>query len=143
MIPSNSLFPHSIAQFIPVIVACSLITSLPISDSYAMSQKLDESSTTHPYRPAKWNENSDPEADAELALENNDHRLLAFALRATQIPGIEADQVNAYSEHCGIRFMKKFGDVIRSDDDLERMKQAREYALRYNAAILSKCNLSK
>jgi hypothetical protein len=131
------------AQFILVIAACALLTSLPASDSYAMSQKLDEEPTKHPYKPAKWNENSDPEADAKLALENNDHRLLAFALRVTQIPGIEADQVNAYNEHCGIRFMKNFGDVIRSSDDLVRMKQAREYALRYNATIMSKCNLSK
>ena len=81
----------------------------------------------------------DAETDAQNAIENHDFRLLAFATRITIVPGINREQLGLYRENCGLRFMKGFGDVVYSDNQLEKMKQARAYALRYNQHISSHC----
>ena len=143
MIPSNVLIPQSMRRFFHYFIGFMLIAIMTIDNGHAMSEYADEPSSTNPYLPSEWHENANPEVDAALALDNNDHRLLAFALRATNIPGIKPEQIKAYSEHCGLRFLKNFGDVIHSEEELNKMKQAREYALRYNAMITSKCNLSE
>lgn len=114
--------------------------SIIITGSHAMGQKQ---APTVPYQPASWNENSDPEADATFALDNNDYRLLAFAFRATNVPGILPERVDAYSKNCGLRYMKNFGDTVHSAEDLKRLKQARGYAMRYNAVITSRCRISE
>lgn len=104
-----------------------------------MSQLSDEEQIITPYQAPQWHEMADPENDAAIALENNDHRLLAFALRSASIPGLEPGQIPVYSELCGLRYMSGFGDVIRSAEGLNRMKLAREYAMRYNSVIISEC----
>lgn len=108
-----------------------------------MGQKNDLSPSAVPYKVHKWHESAIPEDDAAFALKNKDYRLLAFALRVTHVPGVKPELVQAYREHCGLRFMKGFGDIIHSAEKLKRMKQAREYALRYNVVITSECNLSE
>lgn len=128
-------------KFILHIVSCVFVAGMTISDGQAMGQKTDQDSRQNPYKPAKWHDTAIPENDAAFALKNNDYRLLAFALRATNVPGIKPEQVQAYHKQCGLRFLKNFGDVFRSAEDLKRMKQAREYALRYNAVITSECKL--
>lgn len=103
---------------------------------------MEEDITALPYKPSEWHELAVPEDDAALALENNDFRLLAFALRTTNVPGVQPGQIQTYREQCGLRYLKGFGDVVRSTEDLGRMKLAREYALRYNTVITSECSLS-
>ena len=76
----------------------------------------------------------------ERAIENEDFRLLAFATRATIVPGIDPGQLEAYRESWGLRFMKGFGDVIYSEDQRLRMKQARVYAEAYNALVSKQCH---
>ncbi len=82
---------------------------------------------------------NDPAADAQAALTKGDLRLLGFAQRLTIIPGIEPNNRQAAIDACGVRLMKGFGDVIRSDDELSAMQVAHEYAKRYNAVIIERC----
>ena len=139
MIPSNLQIPHSIRRFLLSILVSMALFSLGIDNIQAMGENIDQSTSTEPYKPAKWSINSVAENDAYRALDNKDYQLLGFALRATNVPGINQSQVETYREKCGIRLMKGFGDTIKSNEALEKMKQAREYALKYNTIIKSKC----
>ncbi len=103
-----------------------------------MSQKPVEQG----YQPAQWHSQADVESDVKVAVDNQDFRLLAFATRIAVVPGIERTQLEQYREACGLRFMKGFGDVVRSDKDIEEMKQARRYAERYNQLIMQQCSLN-
>ncbi len=47
-----------------------------------------------------------------------------------------------YIDACGLRFIAGFGDVIRSKEQLNEMKIAEDYAKRYNAVILTQCQVS-
>ena len=129
---------YSAAILLP---ACLLL--LFALDVYAMSQSPNDEMESRPYTPSSWNENSIAENDATRALANADFRLLAFATRGTDIPGIDASLRQAYRERCGIRFIEGFGDVVRSEKQLENMKLAREYAARYNAVIIAGCPPAK
>lgn len=84
-------------------------------------------------------ENRNPEADARAALAKGDLRLLGFALRATVVPGVAVADRQTAMDACGVRLMKGFGDVIRSDDQATAMQQAHEYAKWYNAVVLAQC----
>ena len=83
----------------------------------------------------------DPVVDANTALANGDKRLLCFASRATIVPGVELAQKQAYIDKCGLRFIEGFGDVIRSEEQLENMKKAEAYAKHYNAVIIMQCRI--
>ena len=84
-------------------------------------------------------EDKNPEADARAALAKGDLRLLGFALRVTNVPGVAAADRQAAMDACGVRLMKGFGDVIRSDDQAAAMQQAHGYAKRYNAVVIAQC----
>lgn len=135
--------PTNIKRLFRWLSVFALIACVSIVNSHAMSQKIDQDSQQEPYKPARWHVTAVAEDDAAIALKNKDYRLLAFALRVTHIPGVKPEQVQAYREHCGLRFLKGFGDIIHSEEELKRMKQARGYALRYNAVITSECSINK
>ena len=145
------MIPQSKKQFFQCLIGILLFFAFSIPSSHAMGQNIDEevdeefadTTPASPYRPSEWHTDANPEKDAGIALQNNDHRLLAFALRTANVPGIEPKLVESYRKKCGLRFMKDFGDVVRSDEDLKRMKQAHEYALHYNTIIASKCTLAE
>ena len=84
-------------------------------------------------------ENRNPEADARAALHKGDLRLLGFALRATVVPGVAASDRQTAMDACGVRLIKGFGDVMRSDDQALAMQQAHIYAKRYNTVVLAQC----
>jgi len=87
----------------------------------------------------QWLETADPQADARQAVKQNDLRLLGLATRSVNIPGIEADQMLAYEQSCGVQLIEGVSDVVRSDEHLRLMQKARSYALQYNAIIKTHC----
>ncbi|NOQ87585.1 MAG: hypothetical protein GQ550_01550 [Gammaproteobacteria bacterium] len=94
------------------------------------------------YTPADWANSDSAENDAKIAITHNDLRLLGFAGKGFNIPGIDSAQSQNYRDKCGVRYFKEFGDVIRNRDQLEQMKKAKEYAVEYNRVILNSCTLS-
>ena len=96
-------------------------------------------SETEAYIPADWSESTSAEADAQYAIDNKDFRLLGFAGRGYDIPGIDVNKKQSYIDKCGIRLFEEFSDVVRSKKQLEEMQQARNYAVRYNQVAIPAC----
>lgn len=86
-----------------------------------------------------WVKAADATADAELALDRNDLRMLAISTRGTNIPGIERSEVAQFEQACGVRFLEGAGDTIRNDEHMRLMKLAVDYAKQYNAIIKQRC----
>ena len=103
------------------------------------TQVLAMAKTTQPYDPPQWRENANAADDAAYALENDDKRLLAYYGRNIMVPGIKPDEKALLSEKCGLRMMEGFGDVVRSDAHLEKMKTMRAYIEQYNQVIAPLC----
>ena len=95
------------------------------------------------YSPADWANSDSAEYDAETAIKHNDYRLLGFAGRGFNLPGIDVAQSQDYSDKCGVRYFKDFGDVIRDREQIEQRKKAKQYAIDYNKVILTSCTLSE
>ena len=91
------------------------------------------------YAPADWSNSTSATNDAQYAIDNKDFRLLGFARRGYDIPGIDARKKQAYIEKCGVRIFEGFGDVVRSKKQLDEAQKAREYAIQYNQLILIAC----
>ncbi|MCW8830923.1 MAG: hypothetical protein OQK32_05305 [Gammaproteobacteria bacterium] len=87
----------------------------------------------------KQYEDRDPEADAQAAIEKGDLRLLGFAGRNTTISGVSAEDRQPAMDACGVRLMEGFGDVLRSQEELQARQLAYKYAIRYNTVVLAKC----
>ena len=87
----------------------------------------------------QWLDAADPQADAEQAIKQNDLRLLGLATRSVSIPGVEASEVLAYEQSCGVQLIEGISDVVRSNEHLRLMQKARSYALQYNAIIKTHC----
>jgi hypothetical protein len=107
------------------------------------TQVLAMAKTTKPYEPPQWHENANAEDDAGVALKYDDKRLLAYYGRGVVIPGIQPDEKEILSEKCGLRMMDGFGDVVRSDAHLEKMKIMRAYAEKYNQLVAPQCRKDK
>ena len=93
------------------------------------------------YTPADWSDSTSAANDARYAIDNKDFRLLGFAMRGYDVPGIDASKKQSYIEKCGIRVFDEFGDVVRSKKQLDEMQLAREYAIQYNRVIVTACRL--
>ncbi|MDT8282951.1 MAG: hypothetical protein RQ982_09095 [Gammaproteobacteria bacterium] len=98
---------------------------------------------TAEYAPRDWKNSSSAQEDARYAIKNSDLRLLGFAARGANIPGLSPDQTEVYSKQCGLRFFEDFSDVIRDQSEVNRRKQAAAYARQYNAVILESCKTEK
>ncbi|MBL7000470.1 MAG: hypothetical protein ISR73_11455, partial [Gammaproteobacteria bacterium] len=73
-------------------------------------------------------------------LDKNDFRFMALALRNVVIPGIEQSRSLQIELRCGVILMQGISDTVRKESQLGLMKQAHEYASKYNAVILTRCN---
>jgi hypothetical protein len=92
-----------------------------------------------PYTVADWENSLSAEDDAKIAIEHQDLRLLGFAGKGYDIPGINAANQQRYIDSCGLRLFEEFGDVVSNRKQLEKMQQARDYARQYNRIILTAC----
>jgi len=120
----------------PALFLCMLAVSLPVM---AMSSSPEDEPVSPELTRDKQYKDRNPEEDARTALDKGDLRLLGFALRATVVPGIAAVDRQSMIDTCGVRLIKGFGDVIRSDKQATAMQQAHEYAERYNAVVSKNC----
>lgn len=119
-----------------------LIISLLLTTA-VMAQASAMSKSPESYVPPVWNASAEADQDAVYALANGDLRLLAYTTRDIMVPGIEPEQKSLLSEQCGLRMMQGFGDVVRSDEQLQTMKAMREYATEYNKIVAPQCSATK
>jgi len=120
----------------PALCCCLLLVSLPV---LAMSPIIEDAANITSSDHSSALANSNPEQDARAELAKGDLRLLGFAQRVTSVPGVEATDRQAAMDACGVRLMKGFGDVIRTDKDSANMRLAYDYAKRYNAVVIEAC----
>ncbi len=112
---------------------CNILYSTPLL-AFSPAPEHDDA-----YAPAIWQSSASATNDANDAIRHDDFRLLGFAGRGGNIPGINNAQLQTYKERCGVRFFKEFGDVIRERKQLDQMKKAKRYAADYNRIILTSC----
>lgn len=126
----------------PALYCCLWLATLPVLAMSSSPEDAPEPVSVEDARTGKLDQqyaNRDPEADARAAIEQGDLRFLGFATRVTTLPGVAATDQEAALAVCGVRLLEGFGDVIRSDAELAAMRQASEYAKRYNAVMLLEC----
>jgi hypothetical protein len=87
-----------------------------------------------------WLNNANPQMDAQAALQKNDFRFMALALRGVVIPGVDQSKSLQLEMRCGVIFMQGVSDTVRGTGQLKLMQKAHEYASQYNAVILTRCN---
>jgi hypothetical protein len=73
------------------------------------------------------------EGEARQAIAENDHRLVGVYGFASETPGATFED----RQRLGVRFIEGTGDDFRHLGEVEYNTRAREYAERYNAAILA------
>jgi len=78
------------------------------------------------------------EADARIAFEQGDKRLLALMTRGLSVPGVDSDLLESVKQRCGTRTIQST-DVIKSDEQFEAMKQQSQYMRDYNTEMLKLC----
>lgn len=101
------------------------------------------SHSPEPYTPPTWHENANAENDAALAVAHKDFRLLAYAARNTVVPGVDQNEKAMLSKKCGLRMIEGFGDVVRSQAQLQAMKAMHDYAATYNKIVAAQCSAVK
>ena len=141
------LMPLPVFSFRPALLYCVFCSFCAVSSPLLAMSSSPEDETNAPFsvedaRAEKYGEQfpgKDPVADAQAAIEKGDLRLLGFATRVTSVPGINKAIRKSAIEACGVRLIKGFGDVIRSEAELSAMQLASRYAKRYNAVIVETC----
>jgi hypothetical protein len=114
-----------------------LLTALFSSQVFAMSRSPET------YTPPAWTKNANADKDAAYALAHKDFRLLGYVVRGTMIPGIDQNEKALLSEKCGVRMIEGFGDVVRSQAQLQAMKAMHHYAATYNKIVAAQCSAEK
>lgn len=88
-----------------------------------------------------WLEHSNPVDDAQVALRQDDTRLLALSNRSgLSIPGVQRQDRYYYENKCGVRLIEGVTDFAVNEQHRELMQQAASYALQYNAVIKTQCS---
>jgi len=77
------------------------------------------------------------------ARKNNDFRVYGTSGRNITIPGIKSEDRSFAVEHCGIKFMKGTGDVIKTPEQREKRKEKVAYMKSYNQRIFVFCKQNK
>ena len=86
----------------------------------------------------RWLQYANPRADASFAIEKQDFTLLAFAGRATSLPGINSGS-STLQQQCGYRLLANSGDALRSQEQLNLRKQLYQYAATFNQLVAAAC----
>jgi len=74
--------------------------------------------------------------DAKVAISHNNFTLIGFDQRGLIIPGIKQQQIKQVQQRCKVARIDGMGDVVRSPEHLEHMKNVRRYSKTYNLEIL-------
>ena len=104
---------------------------------------LSEAENTEHHQTAdmKWLKYADPEADANLSIQKQDFKLLAFAGKVTSFPGVGIES-SILQKRCGYRLLANSGDALRTKNQLTLRKQLYQYAATFNQLVAAACQKS-
>ena len=111
----------------------------PLSEVNQDNQR-DHNKELEQYQTAdfRWLQYANPRADANFAIEKQNFTLLAFAGRATSLPGIDTGS-STLQQQCGYRLLANSGDALRSQEQLNLRKQLYQYAATFNQLVAAAC----
>jgi hypothetical protein len=75
----------------------------------------------------------------DIAIKNNDYRLLVTSGRSMSIPGVKASHYKAMIELCGKKYTSEAGDVLTSEEQRQERKKLVTYMRQYNEQMLVMC----
>ncbi|MDC0603023.1 hypothetical protein OAP14_08355 [Aliiglaciecola sp.] len=80
-------------------------------------------------------------ADAKKAIDDMDYKLFAMTNKIIKVPGVDEQQhsVNWLEKHCGLRMLEGSGDTVEIGEDMQKRKDAKQYATIYNQVVLKAC----
>ena len=76
---------------------------------------------------------------AQQAIAKHDYRLLALSSRRLVITGLEQHDSEQLKTLCGVRFITKSKDVLKTTEDKQTRSKLYEYAAGYNNLLLEAC----
>lgn len=81
--------------------------------------------------------------DAKIAIDTMDYRLLAFANRTIDLPGIDMQKhsVTLIEKQCGYRVLSGTGDMLQVGEDTTKRQKLRLYAQTYNPLVYRGCQI--
>ncbi len=123
-----------------LISACSMLASQQPTDSHVHDPAL-KAVTPPDYQDAElnWLDYADAKADANLAIQNRQFHLLAFAGRAMSFPGLEPEQVHLKNQ-CGYQVLANSSDALTSTKQHQQRKALYQYAATYNRLVSAACS---
>jgi len=88
----------------------------------------------------RWLDGADPVADSKRAIDQGRPALLTLGGRGASPPGIAPERQSRLALKCPLRPLPGATDVVRGDSHLRYLRRARDYAARYNQAMLAYCS---
>ena len=88
----------------------------------------------------RWLDTADPVADAKRAIDQGRPALLTLGGRGASLPGIAPERQSRLTLKCPLRPLRGATDTVRGDSHLRYLQRARDYAARYNRAMLAFCS---
>jgi hypothetical protein len=85
----------------------------------------------------QWVEHADPVLDARTALSHGDNRLLGVNGVTLGVPVTDPAKQPSYIDQYGVRQIDGTSEAVESPRHAELLKEATEYALRYNTVIVT------
>ncbi len=86
-----------------------------------------------------WLQKADAMKDAQAGLARGDKRLLAMAMRGSQIPGIAPELVSKAKSVCGVRYLPGSTDTVMGETHMKLLQVAKSYAEEYNRIMVEHC----
>jgi len=88
----------------------------------------------------RWLDAADPLDDSKRAIDQGRPVLLTLGGRGASLPGIASERQSRLTQKCPSRPLPGATDTVRGDTHLRYLRRARDYAERYNRAMLAFCS---
>ncbi|MCU7936615.1 MAG: glutamyl-tRNA amidotransferase [Candidatus Thiodiazotropha sp. (ex Dulcina madagascariensis)] len=124
-------------KLLPILVSLLFFTACQERGDIDMSQVTPKEKSA--VDSLSWLNHADPEKSARQALARGDKRLMAMAMRTTNLPGIKPELLSKAKSVCGVRYLAGSTDTVLGETHLKLIQAAADYAASYNRIILDHC----
>ena len=123
-------------------IGCSQTNTSFLSQVFETNQdNLNQDVIDHQSPDFKWLYYADPKADANLAIEKQDFKLLAITGGYDSLPGIGGGS-SVLRKQCGYRLLANSNDTLKSKNALISHNDLYQYAVTYNQLMAVACRKS-
>jgi len=126
-----------VKKFLPPLLFLFLFTGCQEGTRVDMSQVTPQEKSA--VESLLWLQQANAAKDAQAGLARGDKRLLAMAMRGSQIPGIAPELVSKAKSVCGVRYLPGSTDTVMGETHLKLLQAAEGYAADYNRIMVEHC----